>query len=354
MKTLYKYILFSATFISLFSCEKFDISDNADTFFHVKINNTELPVWVKGNTESKKLVIYINGGPGLTSIDVAHADMFGWSEILEKKFGMVYYDQRGCGNSQGNIQEESLTIAQFVDDLFAIVNVLKSQYENTSIYLMGHSFGSYIGANYLMDSVRQSKISGWVTVDGSFNFDNELQWDYKRSFLINIAKEETSNDNDLEYWSDVLTWTEINTVISSDDQKDEWREFIGNPGEKLIPLEEGQLTLGQHLSIDFSSSYNPFHAYLSKNQEIVNTTLNKEAEGKDIIADVSSITIPSLFLWGRYDDIIPIEQGFDVYNNLGSVVTAKTFVIMDKSSHEPFIGEPQKFQNSIVEFLNKQ
>ncbi len=352
MRALYKYILALVTFASLFSCEKFDLNENADTFFHIKINNTELPVWVKGNTESKKLIININGGPGLTSIDLAHVDRFAWSEILEKEFGMVYYDQRGCGNSQGNIQVESITIAQYVDDLHALVNVIKSQYEDPEIYLMGHSFGSYIGANYLLDSVRQSKISGWITIDGSFNFDEDLQWDYKRSFLINIAKEEISNGNNLEYWSDVLSWTEIITDISTDGQKYKWREFIGNPGEKLIPLEDGSLTLGQRLSIDFSSSYNPLHAYLSKNSEIVNDALIKAVEGKKLISEVSAITLPSLFLWGRYDDLNPIELGFDVYNNLGSLATAKSFVIMEESSHEPFISEPQKFQNSIVEFLN--
>ncbi len=346
------YIFLTGLIVLSSGCDEFEISEEANTFFHIEINNTELPVWVKGNSESRKLLVYINGGPGLTSIDVAHSDKFGWSEVLEDKFAMVYYDQRGCGNSQGNLLEESLTVSQFVNDLDAIIKVLKSKYEGSSIYLMSHSFGSFIGANYLLDSVRQSNISGWISIDGAYNFDYELQWKYRRDFLINIAKEEISDGNQIEYWSDVLSWTETNLIINTDDQKDEWRNFIGKPGEGIIPLEEGKLSLGQYLSIGFSSPYNPFPAYLSNNLEIVNDKLNEDAEGKNIISEVSAITIPKLMMWGRYDDLIPIEQGFDVYNNLGTSGNSKSFLIMESSGHEPYISEPLKFQNSIADFIN--
>jgi len=118
-------------------------------FFHVKIEGTEIPVLVRGNIRSDKLILYINGGPGLTSIDVARADMYNWSAGLEENFAMAYYDQRGCGNAQGNFDESTLTISQYIKDLDAIITVLNAKYKNADIYLMGHSFGGFIGINYL-------------------------------------------------------------------------------------------------------------------------------------------------------------------------------------------------------------
>lgn len=41
-------------FALLISCEKFELNENSDTFFHVKIEGTELPVWVKGIQPQKK------------------------------------------------------------------------------------------------------------------------------------------------------------------------------------------------------------------------------------------------------------------------------------------------------------
>lgn len=352
MKKLY-YILLIAFFALVYSCEKFELETNADTFFHVSVDGTELPVWVKGNTASKKCVIYINGGPGLTSIDVARANMFGWSSNLEKEFAMVYYDQRGCGNAQGNLSEASLTISQFIKDLDAIVTVLNSQYENPDIYLMGHSFGGYIGINYLLEEQYHDKIKGWISIDGAYNFDYDLSWQYRRTFLINIAHEEIASGNKTDHWNEALEWAEANYTITTRDQKNEWRGFIGWPGENIIPEELATLSVRQYINIGFFSSYNPFPAYLSENIEIVNDKLNLEAEGRNLIEEVSKVETPSLLICGKYDDIIVPEEGFDIFNNFGTNAGDKYLKILPNSSHEPFISDPDGFADAIIEFVNR-
>lgn len=352
MKNLIKtYFTIIAVLIALTSCEKFELTEQADVFFHVQVNSVELPVWIRGNTKSNKIVLYVNGGPGLTSIDAATIDMFGWAQVLEKKCAMAYYDQRGCGNANGNVMEESLTINQYVQDLDAIVKTIKNKYENTEVYLMGHNFGSFIAANYLIDTARQSNISGWITIDGSFNFQDDLQWSYRREFLVNIAHEEMARLNKLDFWAQALNWATANPVINTSVLEDEWRNFIGRPGEGLIPVEESGLSFRQYLKISFSSSYNPIPAYLPKKLEIVNKRLIEDAEGKNLISEVSKITIPALFLWGRYDDFNPPEMGQEVFDNLGAPESEKTFTLMLKSGHEPFISDPEKFQNEVINFI---
>ena len=342
------------TFIPfLFSCEKFELKTEADTFFHVKIDGTELPVWVKGNTASSKFIIYINGGPGSTSIDVARADMFNWSEGLEENFAMVYYDQRGCGNAQGDIDENSLTISQFVKDLDAIISVINSKYNNPNIYLMGSSFGGFIGANYLLTSDYQNKISGWISIDGAYNFDFDLSWQYRRTFLINIANEEILKGDMIDHWTNALEWSNNNETITTREQKNQWRAFIGWPGEIIIPEELATLSVRQYIEIGFLSSYNPFPAYLSSNLEIVNDRLNEDAEGTNLIEEVSNITIPSLLIWGRYDDLIVPEEGLDVFNNFGTPSNSKYYKILPNSSHEPYISDPANFKKEIIEFVKQ-
>ena len=352
----HKYLYLLAITIGFSSCtkvEEFEISENADTFFHVNVEQTVLPVWVRGNTASSKFIIYINGGPGSTSIDVARADMFNWSEGLEENFAMVYYDQRGCGNSQGNIDESTLTVQQYVEDLDAIVSVLESAYDNPQIYLMGSSFGGFIGINYLLTSDYQSKISGWISVDGAYNFDFDLSWQYRRTFLINIAKEEISQGNMIDHWTKALTWTNNNQIITTREQKNEWREFVGWPGEIIIPEELATLSARQYINIGFFSSYNPFPAYLSSNLKIVNNRLNEDAEGKNLITEVANVKIPSLLIWGRYDDLIVPEEGLDVFNNFGTSANDKFYKILPNSSHEPYISDPDNFKKEIIEFVKK-
>lgn len=335
----------------LMSCEQFTLESEADTFFHVSINGTELPVWVKGNTASEKLIIYINGGPGLTSLDVARADMFGWSEQLEKHFALVYYDQRGCGNAQGNPDESTLTITQYVQDLDAIISVLKKQYNDPDIYLMGHSFGSFIGVNYLLTDNLEDRISGWISIDGAYNFDYDLSWQYRRTFLINIANEEIARSSKVDHWTAALNWANANPQIVTREQKNEWKAFIGSPGEIIIPEELATLSLRDYLAIGFASSYNPFPAYTSSNLEVVNNRLNTDAEGTNLISAVSALSLPTLFIWGRYDDLIAPEEGMEVFTNFGTAPSDKYFRLFNQSSHEPYISDPENFQNEIIEFV---
>lgn len=340
-------------FLGLNACEKFETETQVDTFFHVKVDDANLPVWIKGNTASNKLLIFINGGPGLTSLDIARADLFQWSDRLEEEVAMVYYDQRGCGNAQGKLNQNKLTVEQYVTDLDAIILVLSHQYPKANIYLMGHSFGGFVGASYLLTANLADKISGWVCIDGAYNFDYDLSWQYRKNFLSNIAREEIDKGLDTMHWNAALDWVLSNPRIETRQQKKEWGEFIGNPGERIIPEENLSISLRQYLGIGFASSYNPFPAYLSGNLEIVNDRLNADVEGVNLIQRVNEITLPSLFIWGRYDDLITPEEGQVVFDNLGTAEQDKYFKLFENSSHEPNISAPNHFKEEVIEFVSK-
>lgn len=337
--------------LGLGSCNKFEFEENADKFIHIKVDGVELPVRIKGNTASKRFIVYINGGPGLTSIDKARTDVYNWSENLEEQFAMVYYDQRGCGNAQGNIDESTLTVQQYAKDLDAIVNFLISTYPESEIFLMGHSFGGFIGANYLLNPDYQEKIEAWISIDGAYNFDFDLSWEYRRAFLANIAQIEIALGNDIKHWKTAQKWLALNLNIVTQEQKDKWREFIGAPGEIIIPLEETEISVRQHLGIGFASSYNPFPAFLSKNYEIVNEKLNQSAETIDLLSKLSDIMTPSLFISGRYDDIIVPEESTEVFKLFGTPEDHKRFILFYNSSHEPFISDHYGFTAEVIDFV---
>ncbi|MBI1182878.1 alpha/beta fold hydrolase [bacterium] len=343
--------LFFALLIVLGACQK-ESNQIVRHFYNISVHDAVLPVLVKGNTEPNKFIIYINGGPGLTSIDVARADMFGWSTVLERDFAMVYYDERGCGNGQGRVDAERLTLQQFAADLQVVVALLKQQYAGAKIYLLPHSFGGMIAAEYLLHEVWQQEISGWICTDGAFNFDYELSWQYRRQFLINLANEKIRSKNDVDgRWQKALEWCVGNDSITTKDQKNTWRNFIGWPGEGVIPEEIGQLSLRDYLAIGFASSYNPMPAYFSGNLGVVNDSLNLDAEGKNLIDSVGRILLPTLFLWGRYDDLICPEEGKAVFTNVGA--SDKTFQLMPNSSHEPMLSDPDGFQRFVAAFVEK-
>ncbi len=347
-------ILLALLFLLAYSsCERFESAPDADTFFHVKIEGTELPVWVKGNTSSENLVIFINGGPGLTTLDLASADLLDWGTNLENEFAMVYYDQRGTGNVHGNLDEATINMAQYVKDLDAIVDVLAAQYPSHRVFLMGHSYGGYIGANYLRTDQNQEKIAGWISIDGAYSFDQDARYIYRRAFLINIANEEIAKGNRGVHWQEALDWAAANPVIESREQRSEWRTFIGDPGEIILPDAQLSISTKEVLNILFTSSYNPFPAYFSDN--LINTflLLIQESEDVNLTDSVDVITLPSLFVQGRYDDLITPEETQVIFDNFGTDSFDKSLALFDDSGHEPFINEPEKFTTAIVDFVNR-
>lgn len=347
----YKLATVALLCISLYSsCEKFELTTESETFFHVGIDGTELPVLVRGNTAANKLVVFINGGPGLTSIDVARADMFDWQETIEKEIAVVYYDQRCCGNAQGNIEESTINIAQYVADLHAIVLVLNKQYPDADVYLFGHSFGSFIGANYLLYRDYQDDIAGWISMDGAYNFDYDLSWVYRREFLIGVANEELTKGNNIEHWTGALEWAEANHVIAEGDQKNEFREWMGQPGGIIIPEELPFLNLRDYLKIGFASSYNSFPSYASSNLELVNDLLNADVEGINLMSEVHRLQLPTLFLWGKYDDLITAQEGRAVFEKFGTDDGQKEFILLPKSGHEPMFSDPEKLNGELLMF----
>ncbi len=343
--------LLSLSLLALFflSCEKFEFTEKADTYYHLKVNDAIIPVWVKGNTQSKKFVVFVNGGPGLTSLDVAHMDLLGWEDSLENEVAMVYYDQRGNGNAQGRIPQKTLTLRHYLADLKAVIQSIHAQYDGVQVFLMGHSFGGLIGQSFLLEEANSNLVSGWINIAGSTLVDNQLEWQYRLEFLKGIAQDQMINDS--IKWSSALAWAENNNPIETKSQKKEWRAFLGHAGEGLIPTDDLNISVKDFLGVTFHSSYNVFPAYLSTNSSWVSYKLFTDTKGTNLLPHLHHIKIPVLTIWGKYDDVIPPQLGLDGFNALGTAPTKKEFLLFEESGHQPFVNQPHLFEKEVVAFV---
>ena len=339
--------------LALWSCqENFTLEENTNTQFNVRVNGVELPVFVRGNTASKKIILFVNSGPGLTSLDEAHLDLMNF-ETIENTHAIAYYDQRGTGNAQGVIKKGSLTLKQYSKDMYDIIRVLEAKYNQPDIYIMSHGFGSYLSSFFLLDYEDSNSVKGWINLDGSFLAQETKDWEYKHTFLVNIANEEISLNKDVAHWTDALDWCVNNPTISTPAQKNQWRNYLGGPGEFIIPAEQEDLKTRQAFNVIFNSSYNPFPALWSRNGKITAERISEEVNGTNLIPELSRLTLPTLFVYGRYDDIVTPELGEDAFNEIGTPNTDKYFELYLNSGHQPFVNEPNLLAQDVVDFVGK-
>ena len=65
---------------------------------------------------------------------------------LEDYFTVVWWEQRGAGLSySADIPPETMTAEQLISDTLEVTNYLRHRFGKEKIYLMAHSWGSYIG-----------------------------------------------------------------------------------------------------------------------------------------------------------------------------------------------------------------
>ncbi len=327
---------------SVYACSKEaeDMNDLNTTLF-VRHKKADMPAYIHGNASEKVFLIILHGGPGGTGMQYRVNTI---KTEIEKNNAVVYFDQRGCGNSQGSYSEADLTVDLMAEDVLALVKVLKTKYGNDSrFFLMGHSWGGTLGPATLLKN--QDEFLGWIDVDGSHS-PKDMYFDYK-DVLKKVADEQIAANNSIKHWEGVLDLVKNIGNVYSDEEFFKMNKKAHNSEDILAKdkvINESKVTGEEY------SNFNPLKLLWTANQTV--SILTKKGLYKDIsyTNQLHNITIPSLVLWGKHDIIVPTIGALEAFDNLGS--DDKELFIFEKSAHSPMFSEPELFAKKVIEFIN--
>ncbi|MEQ9374961.1 MAG: alpha/beta hydrolase [Imperialibacter sp.] len=325
------FFLFAIPFFFL-SCTD-DATEATDTFY-VRNEGADMPVWVRGNLDSGKIILYVHGGPG----DCAMCYRY-YLKGMESEVAVVYWDQRIAGSASGNVDPKTLNYEQYTEDAFYVVSLLRQQYPGKKIYLMGHSFGVEVTWQFLTTNDNQSMVAGALIVNGTFS--NYRWMDVMRDWVIREATEQSN--------AKALSFAEENPVTKENIQELDWVGYYRH----MLDLGGNELSLFSNKK--FLINYALFTP---------NTTLAQFSHGKgyenyfdfemlnyDTSDKLDMIDIPVAFLWGKKDGVVPIEIGYETEALL--VNTTVDWTIFDDSWHEPFVSENEKFLEAALKFIRE-
>lgn len=109
----------------------------------VNIEDSWQWIYTSGTAEENPVLLWLDGGPGGSEVGWVRKYLGG----LHEKMTIVCWDQRGTARSwKAADSPEDLQVEQFVDDVIALSEFLVERYDGRKIYLLGHSWGSVIGA----------------------------------------------------------------------------------------------------------------------------------------------------------------------------------------------------------------
>ncbi|GAC1389894.1 MAG: alpha/beta hydrolase [Ktedonobacteraceae bacterium] len=70
----------------------------------------------------------------------------------------------------------------------------------------------------------------------------------------------------------------------------------------------------------------------------------------DFRAEIATLTMPTLIIWGEQDILVPISLGYE----LSKALPHATFILIPNSGHRPMLVQPALMSGVVLEFLAEQ
>jgi pimeloyl-ACP methyl ester carboxylesterase len=325
--------------------EKINLSGNASEVFYVENAGTSMRVLVQGNTASNTFILVIHGGPGVSSY---FYDTKYISRNLGDKYAMVYWDQRNAGASQGTSNGSELHLSQMVEDLKKVIQVLKFRYgQDMSLFLLGHSFGGLIAADFITRPGYQDMIKGLINVDGSHNYP--LNDTLTRLKLLTEGQYQVSQKKNVSAWGTIISYCAAHAGNFTLEESQQLESYA-TEAENYIDSIRHVNIVNKVIEYAITDKY-PLTAILSNLLYSEDSNFNKELAVSQFSSKLNIVTIPVLVLWGKYDFTCPPELGEDFYNRINS--TFKRMVISPISGHNMIVQDKKFFCDEVASFVSK-
>jgi proline iminopeptidase len=272
-----------------------------------QVNGFELYYLEVGTEHDSPPVILVHGGPGHSSLSFKSS-----FDFLAAQTRVIYYDQRGSGNSHVKSDPKLYTVEQLVEELEALRrNIVKAD----KIILIGHSFGSALVQRYAikyLEHVEKMVIVGGIRVNNGMS--SRFFWKWFGPAIYSIA---------------------LGLPPSKAATADAWFTRSSEKDNPARLFDKSNATL---LADTGTLSFIPWRE------------ISLSLVGSDFKTELSRLQTPTLFIYGKADSQF---TGKPVADYLSNTLLNCQSVGFDQSGHWPFLEEPEKFQQTILDFLKK-
>ena len=298
----------------------------------VDINNTSLGMFILGKDISKPVLLFLGGGPGIP----AYLLETQYPSGMEKEFVVCYLEYRGTSLSyHPGIQPETITTEQYIEDAVGAANYLRERFGQDKIYLLGHSFGTYIG---IVTASRHPELFH-AYIGMSQITDQEKSEKLAYSYML---KQYRLSGN-------IKMVSELeNYPILNDDSA--YKSYFNSPLRDTAMHRLGVGTMHNMNSVItglfFPSLrcpvYTPFERInIWRGKAFTKTTpVVTDAAGFNAFLEVPALEIPVYFLVGIDDYTCCYSLQKQYYEQIQAPV--KAFYTFYHSAHSPLFEEPEK------------
>ena len=298
-------------------------------------------MFIKSSNMDNPVLLFLHGGPGMPEYFLTRD----YPTSLEEDFTVCWWDQRGAGLSyNSSIPPETMTSEQFVMDTIGITNYLRDRFGKEKIYLMGHSWGSFIGL--LTANTAPELYYAYIAV---------AQISYQ------LKSENISYQYMLEKYKEANNKSMVRKL-----EKSEVTMTTPLPESYMRIRDEAMHTLGIGTTHDMKSVINGIFITSLLNREYTiaekvhlwrgkifsrSSNLWNELQSMNFSTELNEVRIPVYFLHGIYDYTVSFTEAKSYFEKLKAPV--KGFYTFENSAHSPIFEEPDKVRKILSEDVLK-
>jgi len=255
-------------------------------------------------------IVLANGGPGCT-----HQIFHPFFSQAAKYARVIYYDQRGEGQSDYDASAKSYTVRQAIEDLDNLRKALRIK----RWIVVGHSYGGFVAQCYALE--HPDNLAGLVlicTSSGTPNvaFDRTRQWDYMTGEEITKVRSVFADDK--------LTGEQrlYNACLNGDWKR---QNFYRPTSDELARLVR----------------------YVWKPAPGFRERISSDMDLIDLKGKFASFDIPTLIVEARWD----LTWNTDKPGKMQANHPGAKMVVFQNSGHSPFCDEPVRFFSALRGFV---
>jgi pimeloyl-ACP methyl ester carboxylesterase len=305
----------------------------------IEIGGIRQGFFIRAENPENPVILFLHGGPG--SPELPMIIPYEVPERLEKYFTVCYWDQRGSGMSFSNsIDSATMTRAQMVEDTRQMTEYLQHRFNQEKIYLIGHSWGSYLGVKTI-----EKYPENYIAFIGIGQVTNQIEseklaYDYMLQHAMEIN--EKSAVKNLQKFdknaSDFPNQNYMMTIRSSLMNK----YGIGFAHEETISMIDAAGLILSFKGYTLSEKINYFKGMLFSQ-----TTVWKDVVKDNLFESSTVFQVPVYITQGKYDYQVShalAREWFDIIE-----APEKVFFTFENSAHGTILEEPEKFVQIIRE-----
>lgn len=291
----------------------------------VEVGGFKQWILVRGKDTSKPILLFLHGGPGMPLMYLAHA----FQRPLEKDFIVVQWDRRGAGKTYtAKLSPDDLSVSRLLSDTTELVRLLLKRFGKKKIYLVGHSFGSYLGMLFVQE--HPELVKAFISVGQVV--DSEAAHNIQRRFILKRARETGQ--------SEIIKNVESNKAISYEP----WLFEFG--GELWHATSWWPLLWTGVKAPEYSLSD---VAKVPKGSNFSSRYMTYDVIDGDLRDHVKKVEVPVYFFTGRHDYTTPFELVERYCDSLKA--PHKEMVWFNDSAHFPFLEQPAEFATQMRKVL---